>query len=146
MATLGGAGEYVMYAASKGAVESLSLGLARELAQDGIRSNVVSPTFVETPMADRLLAGASQEKIDSYRLADAKGFISMQRYLIGDTDDARQRMREEILSTTIADLRNFADAMTDVAARGRVVVLGSEAAIEAANAERPGLLTASRIV
>src|SRR5260370_14985569 len=33
MATLGGAGEYVMYAASKGAIESLSLGLARELAR-----------------------------------------------------------------------------------------------------------------
>jgi NAD(P)-dependent dehydrogenase (short-subunit alcohol dehydrogenase family) len=43
MATLGGAGEYVMYSASKGAVESLSIGLARELAGEGIRSNVVEP-------------------------------------------------------------------------------------------------------
>jgi len=48
MATLGGAGEYVMYAASKGAVESLSLGLARELAQEGIRSNVVEPGPIAT--------------------------------------------------------------------------------------------------
>lgn len=70
----------------------------------------------------------------------------MQRYLIGDTDEARQRMREEILSTTAADIRNFADAMVDVAAHGRVVVLGSEQAIEAANAERPGLLSASRVI
>ncbi len=43
MATLGGAGEYVMYSASKGAVESLSIGLARELAAEGIRVNVVEP-------------------------------------------------------------------------------------------------------
>jgi hypothetical protein len=85
-------------------------------------------------------------EIDSYRLPDAKGFASMQRYLIGDTDEARQRMREEILSTTAADIRNFGDAMADVAARGRVVVLGSEQAIDAANAERPGLLSASRIL
>jgi NAD(P)-dependent dehydrogenase (short-subunit alcohol dehydrogenase family) len=47
-ATLGGGGEFVMYAASKGAVESLSLGLARELASDGIRSNVVSPGPIAT--------------------------------------------------------------------------------------------------
>jgi NAD(P)-dependent dehydrogenase (short-subunit alcohol dehydrogenase family) len=47
-ATLGGAGEFVMYAASKGAVESMSIGLARELAGDGIRSNVVSPGPIAT--------------------------------------------------------------------------------------------------
>ena len=47
-ATLGGGGEFVMYAASKGAVESLSLGLARELAAEGIRSNVVSPGPIAT--------------------------------------------------------------------------------------------------
>jgi presequence protease len=84
-------------------------------------------------------------EVDSYRLPDAKGFDSMQRYLIGDTDEARQRMREEILSTTAADIRNFADAMADVAAHGRVIVLGSEQAIEAANAERPGLLSVTRV-
>jgi Zn-dependent M16 (insulinase) family peptidase len=85
-------------------------------------------------------------EIDSYRLPDAKGFASMQRYLIGDSEEARQRMREEILSTTAADIREFAGAMADVAAHGRVVVLGSEQAIEAANAERPGLLSASRVL
>jgi NAD(P)-dependent dehydrogenase (short-subunit alcohol dehydrogenase family) len=47
-ATLGGGGEFVMYAASKGAVESLSLGLARELAAEGIRSNAVSPGPIAT--------------------------------------------------------------------------------------------------
>jgi NAD(P)-dependent dehydrogenase (short-subunit alcohol dehydrogenase family) len=43
MATLGGPGEFVMYATSKGAVESLSIGLAREVAAEGIRVNVVEP-------------------------------------------------------------------------------------------------------
>jgi hypothetical protein len=55
-------------------------------------------------------------------------------------------MRDEILSTTEADVRNFADAMADVAAHGRVVVLGSEQAIDAANAERPGLLSVFRVI
>ena len=85
-------------------------------------------------------------EVDTYRLPDAKGFASMQRYLIGDTDESRQRMREEILSTTAADIRNFGDAMAQVAAKGRVVVLGAEQAIEAANAERPGLLRVSRVL
>jgi NAD(P)-dependent dehydrogenase (short-subunit alcohol dehydrogenase family) len=48
MATLGGAGEYVMYAASKGAVESLSIGLAREVAAEGVRVNVVEPGPIAT--------------------------------------------------------------------------------------------------
>jgi NAD(P)-dependent dehydrogenase (short-subunit alcohol dehydrogenase family) len=43
MATLGGPGEFVMYATSKGAVESLSIGLSREVAAEGIRVNVVEP-------------------------------------------------------------------------------------------------------
>jgi presequence protease len=85
-------------------------------------------------------------EVDTYRLPDAKGFASMQRLLIGDTDAARQKMREEILSTTAADIRKFGDAMAQVAAKGRIAVIGSEQAIEGANKERPGLLTVSRVL
>jgi Zn-dependent M16 (insulinase) family peptidase len=85
-------------------------------------------------------------EVDTYRLPDAKGFASMQRHLIGDSDETRQRVREEILSTSAADIRNFADALAQVAAHGRVVVLGSEQAIEAANAERQGFLSVSKVM
>ena len=47
-ATIGGANEYVWYAASKGAIESMTVGLSRELTQDGIRVNAVSPGMIDT--------------------------------------------------------------------------------------------------
>jgi len=44
----GSAGEYVWYAASKGGVDSLGIGLAREVGREGIRVNVVSPGPIDT--------------------------------------------------------------------------------------------------
>jgi NAD(P)-dependent dehydrogenase (short-subunit alcohol dehydrogenase family) len=47
-AVLGGAGDYVDYAASKAAVDTLTVGLSREVADVGIRVNAVRPGLIET--------------------------------------------------------------------------------------------------
>jgi len=47
---IGSAGEYVDYAASKGAVDTLTRGLALEVADEGIRVNCVRPGFIHTDM------------------------------------------------------------------------------------------------
>jgi NAD(P)-dependent dehydrogenase (short-subunit alcohol dehydrogenase family) len=62
----GGPNEYVHYAASKAAVETFTLGLAREVGGEGIRVNCVSPGLIETEIhaaagdAQRLQRGVSQ--------------------------------------------------------------------------------------
>ena len=45
---LGGPNEFVHYAASKGAVDSFTLGLGREVADEGILVNAVSPGMIDT--------------------------------------------------------------------------------------------------
>ena len=64
---LGGPGEWVHYATSKGAVDTLTVGAARELAPRGIRVNAVLPGLMDTPMA-RISAtrnhGARPEDMD----------------------------------------------------------------------------------
>lgn len=47
-ATLGSGGAYVDYAASKGAIDALTIGLAREVARQGIRVNGIRPGIIET--------------------------------------------------------------------------------------------------
>jgi len=47
-ARLGGAGQYVDYAASKGAIDTFTVGLAKEVAAEGIRVNAVRPGIIET--------------------------------------------------------------------------------------------------
>ncbi len=59
-ARTGAAGEWVHYAASKGAIDSFTIGLAREVASEGIRVNAVAPGLIATGLhaangaADRL--------------------------------------------------------------------------------------------
>jgi NAD(P)-dependent dehydrogenase (short-subunit alcohol dehydrogenase family) len=70
-AVYGSPGEYVHYAASKGAIDSLTVGLAREVAAEGIRVNAVAPGHIKT---DLHAAGGDPGRVE--RLAP---LIPMQR-------------------------------------------------------------------
>ncbi len=70
-AVLGSPGEYVDYAASKGAVDAFTVGLARETADEGVRVNAVRPGITAT---DIHASGGQPDRIE--RL---KGFVPMKR-------------------------------------------------------------------
>jgi Zn-dependent M16 (insulinase) family peptidase len=84
--------------------------------------------------------------MDGYQLPDAKGYTSLVRYLLGETDETRQQFRYEVLGATAADLRAFADVLDRVRDAGTCVVLGGAAAVEAAAATRPGWLKVTKVL
>lgn len=93
-ARIGGGGEWVHYAASKAAIDTMTIGLAREVADEGIRVNAVSPGLIETEIhaangsADRLTrlapnvpmkrAGTVQEVAESvlWLLSNAASYVT----------------------------------------------------------------------
>ncbi len=75
-------------------------------------------------------------EMDAYMLPDTKGYVSLQRYLIGNTDELRQHMRDQVLCTSLSDIRGFSDVLSAFARNGIVAVLGSESALSEANAFR----------
>lgn len=74
--------------------------------------------------------------IDQYMLPDAKGYTSLLRYLSGDDDTGRQRMREEVLETTVAHFKDFGEVLEEVKKNGLVKVLGSQSAMEGGAIDR----------
>ncbi len=70
-ARLGGAFDYVDYAASKGAIDTFTIGLAKEIASQGIRVNAVRAGFIKTEMHNSV--GGSE------RFEQVKHTIAMQR-------------------------------------------------------------------
>jgi presequence protease len=77
--------------------------------------------------------------VDSYQLPDAKGRTAFMRHLLGVTDEERQLRREQILSTSNKDFRDFAEVLEAV--RGpaaRVVAVTSKGTVDKVNSSKDG--------
>ena len=89
-APLGGANECVWYAAAKAGVDSMVIGVAREVAKEGMRVNAVSPGVIDTeiqppgrvervtPMLPMARAGKADEVAEAilFLLSDAASYVS----------------------------------------------------------------------
>ncbi len=89
-ATLGSPGEYVWYAASKGAIDSLTIGLAKEVAEEGIRVASVTPGMVETEIHERSSGDAARvarilPAIPMKRIGKPEEIADAVMFLLGDT-------------------------------------------------------------
>ncbi len=69
-ARLGAPGEYIDYAAAKGAIDSMTLGLAKEVASEGIRVNAVRPGVIHT---DIHAAGGEPDRIERVKASVPMG-------------------------------------------------------------------------
>jgi len=72
-------------------------------------------------------------QLDFPLTADQKGYLSLRHYLDGTTDDARQKFRDQVLATTLADFDAFGAKLKDTIARSSEVVFASADALKAAN-------------
>ncbi|MEM9434475.1 MAG: SDR family oxidoreductase [Pseudomonadota bacterium] len=93
-AKLGAAGQYVDYAATKGAIEVLNLGLSQEVANEGVRVNAIRPGIIETdihakgglpnraaemaPMVPMKRSGSAEEVAEAilWLLSDASSYVT----------------------------------------------------------------------
>ncbi|MHA6476865.1 SDR family oxidoreductase [Stutzerimonas sp. KH-1] len=69
-ARLGAPGEYIDYAAAKGAIDSMTLGLAKEVASEGIRVNAVRPGVIHT---DIHAAGGEPDRVERVKASVPMG-------------------------------------------------------------------------
>jgi len=81
---LGGAGETVPYAASKGAIDSLNFGLAQEVAAEGIRVNAVRPGVIDTEIQPEGRVARVGPNLPMKRASNAEEVASAIVYLLSD--------------------------------------------------------------
>ena len=93
----------------------------------------------------KAIIGAIGE-VDAYQLPDAKGYTSMVRYLLGVTDEERQRLRDEMLATSPVDFHAFAESLAAARTVSSVVVLGSADAVQNSQLNQAGQLEVSKVM
>ncbi len=119
--------------------------LANTLAAYDATAHFLRSAAIDDSELTKTIIGAIRD-MDGYQLPDAKGWSSLVRYLTGETDEARQRMREELLSTEVQHFRAFADVLGAMTDKARVVVMGANETLASAQTTTGAALTITRVL
>jgi Zn-dependent M16 (insulinase) family peptidase len=84
--------------------------------------------------------------LDPCQLPDAKGYSSMLRHLNGLSDERRQQIRDEVLSTRTEDFHAFAEVLEAGRGKGHYAVLGSDDLLEGARGAFPGAVQVTPVL
>ncbi|HUU80455.1 MAG TPA: insulinase family protein [Acidobacteriota bacterium] len=119
--------------------------LTKTLETFDLTAAFLRDTVLRQEELDKNIIGAIGD-LDSHMLPDTKGYTSLLRYLSGDTEEGRQQLRDEILTTKKANFRAFGELLEKANKGGVVKILGSPSAIDSATSDRPGWLHVIRVL
>ena len=94
---------------------------------------------------NKSIIGAIGE-IDSYQLPDAKGYTAMLRFLLHISDEERQIIRDQLLSTNATHFKEFAKVLARLNQDASIVVLGANNSIQSANQENEQFLKITNVL
>ena len=103
---------------------------------DGTGDYLRALELAETDLT-RSIVGAVN-RIDPYQLPGPQGFTSLSRYLVGQTEEARQKLRDELFATKPADFRAFAGVVDGVRDNGAIVIMGGAETLDRINSDKGG--------
>lgn len=84
--------------------------------------------------------------MDRYMLPDQAGYTSMLRYLRQESEQDRQKVRDEVFATESKHFKDFADILEQVKEQGIVKLLGPPSILEDLSTRRPGGLKITRVL
>jgi len=108
-------------------------------------SRFLRETHLDKAELTKSIIGAIGD-LDTHMLPDTKGYTAMMRHLAHDTEAARQQMREEILGTETKHFKAMGKLFEAVREKGVVKILGSPAAMETVEKERPGWMMTVKVL
>ncbi len=129
----GGSGSYGIYSGLMSFASWRDPNIAKTFATFNGAADYLKNIEIDADELEGVIIGATGS-LDKYLSPSQKGWLSLEWYMTGLSDEERQRLRDELLRTTVEDIRNFGNLLAPKSPRIQTIV-GNKEAIEIANRE-----------